>query len=78
MTERPSKHDYINKIDIITGVSQLIKYCKIEMLILLKRHNQAKIISEIYREENHDFLFRTCMSKIRNTGISSLYISFNW
>ena len=30
-----------------------------------------------YKDEIPDFLFQTCMSKVRNTGILS-YISLNW
>ena len=43
-----------------------------------ERNKKKKSQRSRYKDEIPDFLFRTCMSKIRNTENMSLYISLNW
>ena len=41
------------------------------LIFVLLIYNWAR-----YEDDTHDFLFWTCKFKIRNTGISSLYLDF--
>ena len=44
------------------------------MVVIKYSYNQVLFVS-LEHFKILDFLFRTCMSKIKNTGISSLYLT---